>query len=404
MAADLAISAAAGQVAVESRTSSPVRVLHVISSLEYGGAERQVVHLANAMSFEGFDVSICSLSGLVPLARGLRKPECLHVVEKRWKYDVTAVWRVAELMRRLRVDVAHAWLFDAEMVTRLAARLAGVPVVVASERNSDYRFPRMHYLGLRLTRSWFDVLVANSHAGGRFNTRMLGIPEDRIRVIHNGVDAERFRPGEREGVRNEMGVRDGEPVIGMVASFKRQKNHAAFFRMARGVLARFPRAWFWCVGEALRDNQQGAEDYHRQMRELVAALDVETRVRFLGSRPDMPPVYSAMDVCVLTSRREGTPNVLLEAMACGVPVVATDVADNAYLVQDGRTGYVVPLDDDAAAIDRVSGLIADPERRAEMGRRARSWVVEEFSIPALARKTARVYRECLDRKGRWPGR
>jgi glycosyltransferase involved in cell wall biosynthesis len=113
----------------------------------------------------------------------------------------------------------------------------------------------------------------------------------------------------------------------------------------------------------------------------------------------MPEVYNACDVTVLTSSREGTPNVLLESMACGVPVVATDVADNAHLVPDGRVGFIVPLGDTAALADRVCRLLEDAPRRREMGEAARAWVQREFSSAALARKTEAVYEDQLRRKG-----
>jgi glycosyltransferase involved in cell wall biosynthesis len=189
----------------------------------------------------------------------------------------------------------------------------------------------------------------------------------------------------------------------MIASFKRQKNHPAFFRMAKAVLQQLPETRFLCVGEPLRDNQQGAADYHREVSRLVDSLGVRDRCLFVGNRQDMPEVYSACDLTVLPSTREGTPNVLLESMACGVPVVATDVADNAYIVPHGRAGFIVPLHDVVALTSRVSELIADRAKRQAMGAWARDWVRREFSTAALADKTAAIYVECLTRKCRVRG-
>ncbi len=378
---------------------APIRVLLVISSLERGGAERQVVHLANALPTEGFEVDVCSLSPVVPLAGDLHEPDRLHILEKRRRFDVTVVSRAAALMRRLRVQIVHGFLFDAELVSRLAARAVKVPVVIASERNTDYRRPLMHAAALRLTRHCADLMIANSSAGARFNMRDLGLPAERIRVVHNGVDVMHFRPVDGMEVRWELNIPPGMPVIGMVASFKRQKNHAMFFRMARRLLERFPRARFLCIGEPLRDNQQGAADYHAEMRALVRELGLQQRVSMLGQRADMAAVYSACDVTVLTSTREGTPNVLLESMACGVPVVATDVADNRYVVPED-VGFVVPPRDDVTMAACVGRVLRDASLRRQMGERGRQWVQQEFSIAALARKTGGVYREWLRRKVR----
>ena len=374
-----------------------VRVLLLVSSLEFGGAERQVVHLANHLSPDRFDVSICSLSPYVPLATDLRDREHrLHIVARRSRFDLGVVGRVAELMERLRTDIVHGFLFDAEMIGRLAARSAHVPVVIASERNSNYRIPWLHWCGQHLTRSLFDVMIANSEAGKQFNMRMLGIPASRIEVIRNGVDTDRFRPGEATALRTELNLPDNAFVVGMVARFKRQKNHGVFLRMAQKVLERIPNAWFICVGEPLRDNLQGAEDYHREMRDLIGTLGLERRCLLLGNRMDMPDVYRALDVAVLTSLREGTPNVLLEAMATGVPVVASDVADNRLVVPDKEAGFIVPPNDVDETARCVAELV-DSALRERMGAAGRRWVQTHFSLDALTRQTQQVYLDALGR-------
>jgi glycosyltransferase involved in cell wall biosynthesis len=377
----------------------PVGLMLLISSLEHGGAERQVVELVRHIDRDRFDPVVCSLSGVNPLADGLPDPAReLVVVEKRSKYDYSTVGRVATVMKERRISIVHAFLFDAEMVARWAARRSKVPVVIASERNTDYRWPWVHRLCQLLTRSWFDVMIANSEAGKRFNMRTLGLPEDRIRVVHNGVDTERFRPVDTTSIREELGLAEEDHVVGMVAMFKRQKNHGVFFRAAKEILRRFPNTWFLLAGEPLRGNLQGAGAYHREMRRLVEELGVSQRCLFVGNREDMPEVYSLCDATVLPSSREGTPNVLLESMACAVPVVASDVADNHYVVKDGETGFLVPLGDVAAMVDRICAILGDSRRREELGRAGRAWVSGEFSTTALARKTEAVYLECLQAK------
>jgi glycosyltransferase involved in cell wall biosynthesis len=378
-----------------------IRVLLTISSLERGGAERQVVHLANHLDAQRFEVHVCCLSEAAPLADDLRgRDHRLHLLSKRWKYDAGVVVRVARLMRRLGIHVAHAFLFDAEMVVRLAAAAAGVPVVVASERNSDYRLGWKHWVCQRLTRGGFDALIANSEAGRRFAMRTLGLEFDRVHVIRNGVDVERFRPGSGTEPRRSLGLRPDAPVVGMVATLKRQKNHGDFLRAASRVLTTFPRAQFVCVGEAMRDNLQGAEDYAREVRQLLYELRLHHRCRFIGGRSDMPSVYRAFDVTVLPSLHEGTPNVLLESMACGVPAVATDVADNATVVPDGRAGFIVPTHRPDVVADRVGRLLSGDDARRRMGAWARDWTVTHFSLSRLAAQTGELYARLLEAKSR----
>ena len=378
---------------------APAAVMLLISSLEHGGAERQVVELVRHLDRQRFAPFVCSLSRINPLAEFLPDPDRdLVVVEKRWKFDFTTIRRVAALMRQRHVRLVHAFLFDAEMVARLAAPRAGRPVVIASERNTDYRRPLLHEIGQRLTLGRFDLMIANSEAGKRFNIRTLGIEPRRIRVVHNGVDTQRFSPGPAEPLRRELGIAPDVPVVGMIAMFKRQKRHGDFFRMARRLLDTLGECRFVLAGEPLRDNQQGAADYHSEVRRLADELDVTRFCHFLGNRQDMPEVYRACDVVVLPSEREGTPNVLLEAMACGVPVVATDIADNAQIVPDGRGGWIVPLGDVATLSDRVATLLRDAALRRRFGQQARAWVCENYSVEQMVRKTAAIYQELLDRR------
>lgn len=375
-----------------SSTQRPLRVMLLVSSLEYGGAERQIVELYRAFDRTKIDPVVCSLSASIPLGQHL--PEGgreVVIVEKRFKYDVTTVFRVARIVRARRIDLVHAFLFDAEMVARLGKCLGAVPTVVSSERNSDYHTGPLRTLCLRLTQRYFDMMIANSDAGKRFNVDRFRIDPGRVQVIRNGVDVQRFQRGDPRGFRRELRIPDTAPLVGMVASFKRQKRHADFFEAARLVLARCPDAWFVCVGEPLADNQQGAAGYHREMLHVADRLGLSTRLRFAGWRDDMPMVFSAFDVTVLTSSREGTPNVLLESMACEVPVVATAVGDNAAIVADGCTGFIVDLGDVAAMADRICRVIENPADRGAMGAAGREWVTKEFSTTVLAQRTELVY-------------
>jgi glycosyltransferase involved in cell wall biosynthesis len=379
-----------------NKAGQRVRVLLIISSLEHGGAERQVVQLANHLDASCFDVQVCSLSSEVPLAETLNDHGRLHIVDKRWRYDFTTVSRVARLMRELGTDLVHAFLFDAEIVARLAARRAGVRAVVASERNTDYHMSVVHRIGQRLTRSMYHALIANSQSGKNFVMRTLGLADDKVHVVRNGVDVERFYQREAAAARARLGLPESGPVVGMVATFKRQKNHHHFLRMARAIIDQQPQARFVCVGQAMRDNQQGAQDYYDEMQRLVDQLDLRDHCLFAGNRNDLPEVYNAFDVVVLPSSREGVPNVLLEAQACGVPVVATDVADNSIIVKDGHSGYVVPLDDVEALTERTVQLISDPVRRATFGRNARALVQSEFSVEKCTERTAAIYQHLVE--------
>jgi glycosyltransferase involved in cell wall biosynthesis len=316
------------------------------------------------------------------------------------------------------VRIVQSFLFDADMVARCAARLAGRPLVIGSERNSDYRRPRLQSLCLRLTGRWVDAVIANSKAGRRFTLRTLGMAEPDVFVVPNGVDLERFRPGDGTAARAALGLPAGVPLVGMVASFKPQKNHLMFLEVARRLAQRFPDALFVCAGDALARPGGGepgflaagtglgraVDDYRERVTRALEASGLRERCRLLGRVDAVESVYNACDLTVLTSLHEGAPNVLLESMASGVPVVATDVADNAELVPEGRVGHIVPSGDVEAMAARVGELLADADRRRAFGRAARDWALSQFSSAALAARTSAVYEELLRRRtgGRRP--
>jgi glycosyltransferase involved in cell wall biosynthesis len=378
----------------------------LVGSLEHGGAQRQVVELARHLDPERFAPLVCSLSPAVPLAAGLPDRVELFVAPRRWRFDPFPVFQVARLLRRRRVLLVHAFLFDAEMAARLAAPLAGVRAVVGSERNSNYRRPGLQRWCLRATRGAVGAVIANSHAGKTFHVATVGTDPERVHVVPNGVDVERFRPGDRAAARRELGLPPDAVVVGMVASFKPQKNHFMLLETASRLRERMPGLVFACAGEALAGaaggalgagtgRHRGVDEYHRRVREAIAREGLGDTVRLLGAVAAVERLHAACDLTVLTSDHEGTPNVLLESLACGVPAVATDVGDNARVLGAGRYGALVAAGDAAAMASSVEALLRDPSRREAMGRAARAWVEQEFSTRALAERTGRIYDDLL---------
>jgi glycosyltransferase involved in cell wall biosynthesis len=210
-------------------------------------------------------------------------------------------------------------------------------------------------------------------------------------VVYNGVDTDRFRPLPRDEVRQELGIDQGSVVAGIFGSFKPQKNHPLFFAAAARVVERHPELRLLVVGDQLAGGLRGSGDHKRQVAAIVDERGLRERCVFLGNRPDPERLYNACDVVVLPSFYEGTPNVLLEAMACGVPTLATDVGDNARVVPDGSAGFIVPAGDEDLLTERLALLIADQDLRRRLGDSARRWVADRFSLGRLAAETAAIY-------------
>jgi glycosyltransferase involved in cell wall biosynthesis len=364
----------------------------VISNLEFGGAQQQIVELANNLDAERFIVHVISLADFIPLASNLQIPTSrLHVIRKRWKYDFGVPFRLASLLRTIDANIVHGFLFDAEIACRLAARLAGVSVNIGSERNCDYSRKKVQLLAYRLTKSLQTTCVANSNAGATFNSTMLGYPIDHYIVVHNGVNTRRFKPGDGAGVRNRHGVAPDEIVIGVFGSFKAQKNHKLFFRAAAILASRYRNLRFLLVGDQLHGGMHGSDLYKEEVDALVDELAIRDLCIFAGNREDVEEYYRACDLTVLSSLHEGMPNVVLESLASGVPVVATDVADNAILIPDGEVGFLVPSNDLDRLVGQVATLVENRSERERMSERAVTWIKEQFSAQKMAQKMAQGY-------------
>lgn len=378
------------------RDSRQIVAVIVISDLEFGGAQRQVVELANSMSEKDCRVYVVSLADYVPLADSLKdKEQRFKFILRRWRFDFTVAFRLARFLRRVRANVVHSYLFDAAIAARLAGRWARHPVVIDTERNTDYAFKKIEAIAFRLTRWCNDMTIANSRAGAAFNSRSLKQPFSTYRVVHNGVDTERFRPREQSPLRAELGIAPDELVVGMFASFKPQKNHPLFLRAARDAINRGARFRLLFVGDELYKGMSNSVEFKQQIQKTVDELNLRAHCIFAGNRKDVERFYNVCDLTALPSLFEGTPNVALESMASGVPVVTTNVADNAYIVPDGRAGFVVELKDETAMAERIHGLLADHALRHSMAQSARAWVLEEFSCARLAEKTLAIYREAV---------
>jgi len=378
----------------------PLKVMLLTSSLHYGGAERQVVELAKHLDRRRFEPLLCCLDGTRTLFDLSPSPTPVLMAKRRLRFDPIPFFQVAWLLRQRSIDVLHCFLFDAEIIGRLAGRLTHVPAVIASERNSDYPPMPVKDRIQRLTRPCVDLMIANSHAGKRYAIGHLGFEPARVAVVHNGVDTERFSPGDQVSARDRLGIPADAAVVGMFASFKEQKNHAMYFRAASRILDHRPNTWFLCVSYVpwYPWSHHTADEYQASLHRLLARSRLGNRMKILTDRTDVEQLYCACDVTLLTSRREGTPNVVLESMASGVPVIATDVADNALILDEGSGGSVVSPDDDAAMADHVCQLLADAAALRSASARARRRAVTRHSLSLWASKIGTLYEQTYCRK------
>ena len=365
----------------------------VVSNLEYGGAQRQIVELFNHIDKSKYEMHICSLSDYVPLSKKLKDGDGrLHVVEKRWKYDVSVSIRLAKLLKAMKARIVISYLFDADIAARLAGKMVGIKVV-NSERNAYYNLKRIKRITYFMTKFLNDKWIANSFSGARYNQSVLGHSEDQYEVIHNGVDTQLFVPRDKHAAKKRIGIDPDVKVIGMFASFKEQKNQPMLLEAFRRAMDQMPDTVLLFVGDQLYKGMHGSDGYTANIKKMIVDLGLSEHCLIIGNQDDVAAVYPACDCTVLPSKFEGTPNVVLESMACGVPVIATRVSDNGKLIEDGLVGHLVELNDVEDLSRKLVRMITDDENRETMGNAARQWVVDNFSSKVLARKTE----EAIDR-------
>jgi len=377
------------------------RVAHVISSLGAGGAEMMLHKLIKATRAEGLQHSVCSLidgghvSSMIE-AEGVR---VTGLGMRQGVPDPTAVVRLARWLRQERPDVVQSWMYHADLLAGIAALAAGRIPVVWGIHHSDVD-PRTTK---RLTH-WTRLLCARLSgvlparivcgAGSVLQSHArLGYRADRMTVIPIGFDLERFASDPEAGasLRRELSIPGGAPVVGLLARVHPDKDHPNFLQAASLMARERPDVTFVLTGS-------GVEWSNPVLAGPIDELGLRERVRLLGVVPDVLAVLSAIDVLVLSSRTEAFPNVLGEAMACGVPCAATDCGDAREIV--GETGRIAPPRDPAGLARAVLELLAlTRDERAALGRAARDRVRTRYEIGAVGRRYAEVYAEVCASRG-----
>jgi glycosyltransferase involved in cell wall biosynthesis len=374
-----------------------MKVAHVIAGLGVGGTELALAGSLEAWEGGGTETKVFSLSrggevGVRIRALGVTVTE-IHLLE-----SPLAFFRLVRALRSFRPDIVQTWMYHADLVGGVAALLAGCRNVIWGIRQS--------YLGMDLLgrRTWWVAkccaflswvlpwaVVCNSRAG-RKSHRVFGYRGRILRYIPNGVDVDRFRPDpvRREAWRASLKLDPRTVAIGFVGRFDRYKGHGLFLRAALAVAR-------WEAGVRFILCGDGVEEGNPAFATVQADSEIKERFLLLGRRDDIPDVMRGLDGLVSASLSEGFPNVVAEAMACGVPCVATDVGDSARLI--GDTGFVVPPKD-PAAMARALKLMMDlpAERRRELGAAARRRIVENYGLSKMVEGYMSLYEEILREK------
>lgn len=370
---------------VRAPAAARKRVLFVQTSMPVGGAETLLVNLVRRLDPERYAPEVVCLKERGPLGELLvSEGYTVHQHLLSGKHDLRVLPRLIWLMRQRGVEaVVTVGAGDKMFWGRLAARLARVPVVASALHSTGWPdgVGRLNRMLTPIT----DAFIAVAKPHGEFLVEHERFPASQVHVIPNGVDTERFVPDrESPGIRAELCVDAGIPLVGILAALRPEKNHELFLRVAKKVLQGLPDARFIVIGDGPR---RGTLLKH------AAALKISHAVHFLGNRDDIPAVLASLDALALTSHNEANPVSILEGMSCGLPVVATDVGSVSESVLHGETGYLVAPGDESALARRLSDLLADPNAAAVMGAAGRRHVVQNASLDVMVEGYERLIDE-----------
>jgi glycosyltransferase involved in cell wall biosynthesis len=290
---------------------------------------------------------------------------------------------LGRLMKADHPDIVHAYFFWSILYGRILKWAGKIKVLVENREDQGFDWGSHEYLWLRMTRSLPDKIICVSEAVKNVVLACEGVEESRVEVIHNGVDPNQARTGMQAETRRELGFKEDHLVLGMVANYNRSvKGVANFLDAVPAIVSAVPSARFLFVGGGNEGNA---------LREKVKTLGIGPYVVFAGYRKDIHRYYELMDISVLTSFSEGLSLTLLESMSHGIPVVATAVGGNPEVVAEGQTGYLVPVHDNRILVDRIVGLLQNPEARRRMGNKGRQRIEQNFRMRDVASRYTEIY-------------
>jgi glycosyltransferase involved in cell wall biosynthesis len=378
----------------------PITVMYLIDTCismpdepSKGGAEKQLYLLASSLNTAQFRPIVVQLNPTYSESSGPMKVgaiELIHLPIRRF-YSLKGLGQILHLSRLAKgygVDILHTFFEKSEIVGWVAARLSGIPIWITSRRDLGFKRKNIYKRIFKFAARHCKRCIANCYAVKNQIIQSEGLHGEKIEVIYNGLDLTPYQNSTNgEALRNKLGFDDHISLVGMIANFNFEiKGHRYLLEAAKTVLEKIPWVEFLLVGDGpLRNHYE----------KLTHELGVEKKIHFLGERNDVPVILSNLSISVLSSTSEGLSNVILESMAAGKPVIATNVGGSREIVVDGVTGYLVPPADSQAMAKAITELLQDPDKAITMGAAGKKRVGEKFSIKAMVESYENLYKSLM---------
>jgi glycosyltransferase involved in cell wall biosynthesis len=371
----------------------PVNILHVISTLHVGGVENQLAIILGKYDRKKLSPLVCSLSDKGEIGREIEESgiEVISLNKLGHRFNWTTVRDIYNLIKARDVKIVRTHQYHANLYGRLAAWLAKVPCVVASVHNVYTRDRKLHRRIINKFLSGFtDRVVAVSEAVKRDILKYDHLMDDKVTVIYNGIDTQRFSDTNRNSMRAALGISPEAQVIGTVGRLTIQKGQKYLLDAVAMLRKKFPQIALLIVGDGpMRD----------ELSNHIKALGIDKNAILVGTRRDIPRLLSAMDIFVLPSLWEGSPNALIEAMAAGKPVIATDIPPIREIINLDKVGILVPVEDSKAIASSIELLFNSKTLAETFGKSAKERVFSDFAMNITVNKYVNLFEHILKGKG-----
>lgn len=373
----------------------PLPILHIVPKLStWGGVGNQLLLLLKNYARDEFLPIVCSLRDKGVVGEEIEdlgiEVICLNRDFKRGFYW-TVVKELRTLMKQRNIQIVRTHEYRANLHGRLAALLAKVPCIVGSVHNvynaRDKKLNRRilnRYLGI-----FTDRVVAVSEEVKKEIVRYDSVPENKVAVIYNGVDRKRFVDIDAQSIRSEFHIPKSTPIIGTVGRFFPQKGQKYLLEAVAKVRNKFPHIAVFVIGDG---------SLKEELQDHTKKLNIEQNIIFTGVRRDIPALLSAMDIFIFPSLWEGFGNALVEAMAAGKPIIATDIPSVREILDSGKSGIVVPPANSEAIARSLDLLLSDRALAENLGNAARERALSSFTIDSTVRGYSSLYRSILEQK------
>jgi len=374
---------------MNTRDTSRKNLMFVVPCFGFGGLEQVVINIVEGLDRSRYNPSFCSL--LTPVPEMFEKIKALdlpcYVLDKGEGFNYRLPFRIARLLRTNDIDLINAHDIGATLFAAFATRLAGNGKIVHTDHSQILTKRKFMPIYRWVLRRQVAYSITVSEDLRRFLISKFGLEAERIVTIPNGIDIDRFA-GERDTsyLYREFGIDAKARIIGSVGRLTEQKGMRYLIEAFGAINREAPDARLVIVGDG---------ELRGRLEELANVLSIRDKVVFTGIRKDMPELLDLFEIFVLPSLWEGQPLTIVEAMAAGKPIVATDVGGNAEILESGRYGVIVPPESPAALADAVLGLLRDQSAAGQMGADARAYCARELSSVSMVRRYERVYKAVL---------